>query len=235
MPALVVVDHHAPRNGCSPAFNDLRRTGRHRHDLRRIPARRAAGAGPLAPRAPGGGHRADCMACSPTTGDFVRANAEDFEAGAFLSGYRDADVLAQIMSQARSKQTMEIIRRALGNRLIVENFSHLRHRLPARRRPRRHPAGGRLSLTEENVHTAIVYGIVTRRGRASCSSARCAPPNSRWTRMPLSKKRWARMPPATTLAAAKPRRRASKSPLAFCLTTPATITATSSGRPTTSK
>jgi nanoRNase/pAp phosphatase (c-di-AMP/oligoRNAs hydrolase) len=47
------------------------------------------------------------------TNDFIRAEDEDFQAAAFLSRYRDADLLEQIMSQARSRQTMETIRRAL--------------------------------------------------------------------------------------------------------------------------
>jgi nanoRNase/pAp phosphatase (c-di-AMP/oligoRNAs hydrolase) len=69
------------------------------------------------------------------------------------------------MSQARSKQTMEIIRRALGNRERVESFSisgigYLR--MDDRDAI---PEAADFLLTEENVHTAIVYGIVTGEGR----------------------------------------------------------------------
>ena len=48
------------------------------------------------------------------TNAFARAFAQDFEAAAFLSRFRDADLLDQIMNQSRSKQTMQIIRQALG-------------------------------------------------------------------------------------------------------------------------
>jgi len=91
----------------------------------------------------------------------VRAKAEDFHAASFLSRFKDGDLLGQIMSQVRSRQTMEIIHRALGNRLIVENFSisgigYLR----AEDRDAI-PQAADFLLTEDNVHTAIVYGILT--------------------------------------------------------------------------
>ena len=64
------------------------------------------------------------------------------------------------MKQARSKQAMAIIRRALGDRVTVESFSiagigYLR----AEDRDAIAEASDFL-LTEENVHTAIVYGIL---------------------------------------------------------------------------
>jgi nanoRNase/pAp phosphatase (c-di-AMP/oligoRNAs hydrolase) len=99
------------------------------------------------------------------TGNFIRAKPDDFRAAIFLSQLMDTDLLNQIMSQARSKQAMEIIRRALGNREIVDSFSisgigYLR----AEDRDAI-PEAADFLLTEENVHTAIVYGIVTAEGR----------------------------------------------------------------------
>jgi nanoRNase/pAp phosphatase (c-di-AMP/oligoRNAs hydrolase) len=95
------------------------------------------------------------------TGGFIRAYPEDFHAAAFLSRFRDAELLEQIMDQARSKQTMEITHRALGNRVIVESLSiagigYLRYEDRDAI-----PQAADFLLTEENVHTAIVYGIVT--------------------------------------------------------------------------
>ncbi len=94
------------------------------------------------------------------TGGFLRAGAEDFQAAAFLQKYRDTDVLTQIMSQARSKQVMELIRRALGDRLIVENFSITGVGYLRSEDRDAIPQAAEFLLTEENVHTAIVYGIV---------------------------------------------------------------------------
>jgi nanoRNase/pAp phosphatase (c-di-AMP/oligoRNAs hydrolase) len=99
------------------------------------------------------------------TGHFIRAKAEDFHAASFLSRFRDADLLAQIMSQARSKQSMEIIRRALGNREIVESFSISGIGYLRVEDRDAIPEAADFLLTEENVHTAIVYGIVTGEGR----------------------------------------------------------------------
>jgi nanoRNase/pAp phosphatase (c-di-AMP/oligoRNAs hydrolase) len=94
------------------------------------------------------------------TGGFTRADSDDFQAAAYLSRFRDAELLEQVMRQARSKQAMEIIRRALGDRVTVESFSiagigYLR----VEDRDAVAEAADFL-LTEENVHTAIVYGIL---------------------------------------------------------------------------
>ncbi|AOY58259.1 MULTISPECIES: DHH family phosphoesterase [Desulfococcus] len=95
------------------------------------------------------------------TGGFVYAKPEDFQAAAFLSRYKDADLLNQIMMQERSRQTMDITERALRNRELAENFSisgigYLR----AEDRDAI-PQAADFLMTEENIHTAIVYGIVT--------------------------------------------------------------------------
>ena len=94
------------------------------------------------------------------TGGFVQANAEDLQAAAYLSNYRDAELLSLILDQARSKHVMEIIQRALGNRVLVESFSLAG--LGYMRADDRDaiPEVADFLLTEENVHTAIAYGIV---------------------------------------------------------------------------
>lgn len=95
------------------------------------------------------------------TSGFVYAKPEDFEAAAFLSRFKDADLLNQIMLQERSRQTMDITERALRNRELAESFSisgigYLR----AEDRDAI-PQAADFLMTEENIHTAIVYGIVT--------------------------------------------------------------------------
>jgi nanoRNase/pAp phosphatase (c-di-AMP/oligoRNAs hydrolase) len=94
------------------------------------------------------------------TAGFIQAGPEDFGAGAYLSRFRDADLLGQIMSQARSKQVMELIRRALGDRLIVESFSITGVGYLRAEDRDAIPQAADFLLSEENVHTAIVYGIV---------------------------------------------------------------------------
>jgi len=163
VPTLAVVDHHAAQDRLHAVFSDIRRTGAtatiYTEYLR-------AGLVPLDRARPE--HQVVATALLhgllTDTGDFVHANAEDFEAAAFLSSFRDAEVLAQIMSQARSKQTMEIIRRALGNRLIVESFCISGIGYVRAEDRDAIPQAADFLLTEENVHTAIVYGIVANEG-----------------------------------------------------------------------
>ena len=95
------------------------------------------------------------------TNGLTGAGPEDFHSAAFLSGFRDADLLQQIMNQSRSKKTMEIIHRGLENRVIAESFSIAGiGRLRAEDRDVI-PQVADFLMTEENIHTAIVYGIVT--------------------------------------------------------------------------
>ncbi len=160
VPTLVVVDHHAQQDRLTPAFSDIRRTGAaatiYTEYLRAglIELDRNQRETQVVATALMHGLLTD-------TNDFIRANAEDFQAAAFLSQFRDADVLAQIMSQGRSRQTMEIIQRALGNRMVVENVSVAGIGYVRAEDRDAIPQAADFLLTEENVHTAIVYGIVT--------------------------------------------------------------------------
>jgi nanoRNase/pAp phosphatase (c-di-AMP/oligoRNAs hydrolase) len=95
------------------------------------------------------------------TNRFIQASEEDFSAAAFLSRFYDAGVLLGIMMQARSKQAMDIIRLSLENRLIRENYSIAGIGYVRAEERDAIPQAADFLLTEENVHTAIVYGIVT--------------------------------------------------------------------------
>ena len=163
VPTLIVVDHHAPQDRLKPAFAEIRPAGATatlyalalREGLLRLDK----------------GNPEHVIAATALmhglitdTNSFIRADVLDYQAAAFLSDYRDSDVLAQIMSQARSKQTMDIIRRALGNRFIVEHFSIAGIGYVRAEDRDAIPQAADFLLTEENVHTAIVYGIVTNEG-----------------------------------------------------------------------
>lgn len=95
------------------------------------------------------------------TSRFTRAGPEDFTAAAFLSRFRDLGLLEQIMSQARSRQTMNAIQVALANREAVENFSIAGVGYLRAEDRDSIPQAADFLATEENVHTAIVFGIVT--------------------------------------------------------------------------
>jgi nanoRNase/pAp phosphatase (c-di-AMP/oligoRNAs hydrolase) len=94
----------------------------------------------------------------------MSAGPEEYAAGAFLSHYHDNDLVEQILSVQRSRGTMEVIRVALTERLLAGGYSiagvgYVRH---ADRDAI--PQATDFLLTEENVNTAIVYGILAGDG-----------------------------------------------------------------------
>ena len=161
VPALIVVDHHEAQKQLRPVFGDIRRAGA----TATIYAEYLED-GPLKLDKSNPEHVTVATALMhgimTDTGNYVRAGAEDFHAASFLSQFSDANLLSQITRQSRSKPTMDIISRALASRSIVADVSiagvgYLRsdHRDAI-------PQTADFLLSEENVHTAIVYGIVTQ-------------------------------------------------------------------------
>jgi nanoRNase/pAp phosphatase (c-di-AMP/oligoRNAs hydrolase) len=160
VPPLIVVDHHEVQARLQPLFSDIRRTGA----TATIYAEYLE-SGPLKLDKTNPDHVVVATALMhgimTDTTNFVHAHAEDFHAASFLSQYSDANVLSQIMSQSRSKPTMEIIGRALASRTIVANFSIAGIGYLRGENRDAIPQTADFLLSEENVHTAIVYGIVT--------------------------------------------------------------------------
>jgi nanoRNase/pAp phosphatase (c-di-AMP/oligoRNAs hydrolase) len=160
IPVIMVVDHHEAQDRVKAEFTDVRRVGA----TATIYAEYLESS-----LVPMDGKRRDHVVAATAlthgimtdTGNFIRAGEADFHAAASLSRYRDADVLRQVLSQARSKQTMEIIRRALGNRMVMESYSIAGIGYVRVDDRDAIPQAADFLLTEENVHTAIVYGLVT--------------------------------------------------------------------------
>jgi nanoRNase/pAp phosphatase (c-di-AMP/oligoRNAs hydrolase) len=89
-----------------------------------------------------------------------QAGEEDFLAAAYLSRFYDAQLLNAVLQSSRSRQVMDVIERALKNRIVQNNFSiagvgYLRYDDRDAI-----PQAADFLVTEENVHTAVVYGIV---------------------------------------------------------------------------
>jgi nanoRNase/pAp phosphatase (c-di-AMP/oligoRNAs hydrolase) len=159
VPALIVVDHHEMQERLKPEFSDIRRTGA----VATIYAKYLE-QGLVVLEKSNKDHVIAATALmhgliSDTNG-FIRANSEDFQAASFLSWFVDVDLLSQILSQSRSKQVMEIIRRALGDRVTEESFSIAGIGYVRAEDRDAIPQAADFLLTEENIHTAIVYGIV---------------------------------------------------------------------------
>jgi nanoRNase/pAp phosphatase (c-di-AMP/oligoRNAs hydrolase) len=94
------------------------------------------------------------------TNRLMQAQEDDFLAAAYLSRFHDAQLLNAVLLASRSKQVMTVIERSLRNRLVQNNFSiagvgylHYDDRDAI-------PQAADFLVTEENVHTAVVYGIV---------------------------------------------------------------------------
>jgi nanoRNase/pAp phosphatase (c-di-AMP/oligoRNAs hydrolase) len=94
------------------------------------------------------------------TNRLMQAQEEDFLAAAYLSRFYDVQLLNAVLQTARSKRVMDVIERSLKNRVVQNNFSiagvgYLRYDDRDAI-----PQAADFLVTEENVHTAVVYGIV---------------------------------------------------------------------------
>ncbi|MEO1433401.1 MAG: bifunctional oligoribonuclease/PAP phosphatase NrnA [Cyanobacteria bacterium J06633_8] len=94
------------------------------------------------------------------TNRLMQAREEDFMAAAYLSRFYDGQLLDTILQATRSKRVMDVIERSLRNRIVQNNFSiagvgYLRYDDRDAI-----PQAADFLVTEDNVHTAVVYGIV---------------------------------------------------------------------------
>jgi nanoRNase/pAp phosphatase (c-di-AMP/oligoRNAs hydrolase) len=94
------------------------------------------------------------------TNGLRQAQEEDFQAAGYLSRFYDAPLLNAVLQATRSKRVMDVIERSLKNRMVQNNFSiagvgYLRYDDRDAI-----PQAADFLATEENVHTAVVYGIV---------------------------------------------------------------------------
>lgn len=160
VPALITIDHHELQERLKPQFSDIRRTGA----VATIYAKYLEQGLVVLEKS----NKTHVIAATALmhglisdTNSFIQANTEDFQAASFLSWFADAELLGQIMRQSRSKQVMELIRRALGDRLTVESFSIAGIGYVRAEDRDAIPQAADFLLSEENIHTAIVYGIVT--------------------------------------------------------------------------
>jgi nanoRNase/pAp phosphatase (c-di-AMP/oligoRNAs hydrolase) len=161
---LAVIDHHAPQGLLTPEFSDVRPVGA----AATIMTDYIRSGEVLTLDAENEAHiqlaTALVHALRTETLGFIRAGAEEYAAGAFLSQHHDPRLLESILRVQRSRGTMEVIQIALTDRVVVEGFSmagvgYLRH---ADRDAI--PQATDFLLSEENVHTAIVYGILVGEG-----------------------------------------------------------------------
>lgn len=160
VPTLAVIDHHDPQDVLDPVFSDIRpvgaaatlmteylRSGR----ILKLDAENRSHV-QLATALMHGLH-------SESDG-FIHARAPEYRAASYLSGFVDADLLERVLCVQKSHATMDAIEAALATRIIqggisVAGVGYLRW---ADRDAI--PQAADFLLTEENVHTVVVYGIL---------------------------------------------------------------------------
>ena len=160
IPITAIIDHHSTQGNLPCEFTDLRASTRATATI--LTQYLQSGLLKLDNNNP------DHVKCATAlmhglrsdTNRLMQAQEEDFLAAAYLSRFYDAQLLNAILQTARSKRVMDVIERSLKNRLVQNNFSiagvgYLRYEDRDAI-----PQAADFLVTEENVHTAVVYGIV---------------------------------------------------------------------------
>ena len=160
VPTLAVIDHHDPQDVLDPVFSDIRPVGA----AATLFTEYLRGGRFLRLDAETRGHvqlaTALMHGIHSETDGFIHARAPEYHAAAYLSGFVDADLLERVLCVQKSHATMDIIEAALAHRMIrggisVAGVGYLRW---ADRDAI--PQAADFLLQEENVHTAVVYGIL---------------------------------------------------------------------------
>ncbi len=160
VPTLAVIDHHDPQDLLDPVFRDVRPVG--------------AAATLLADYLASGqfcnleqGNRGHVELATALlhglhseTSDFIHADGPEYRAAAFLAPFADRELLEQVMCVQKSRGTMDTIEAALGRRIIRGGLSLAGVGYVRWADRDAIPQAADFLLQEENVNTAIVFGIV---------------------------------------------------------------------------
>jgi nanoRNase/pAp phosphatase (c-di-AMP/oligoRNAs hydrolase) len=160
IPITVIIDHHTPQEELNAEFTDIRNHTRATATI--LTQYIQAGLIKL------DSNITEHVKCATAlmhglrsdTNRLMQAQEEDFLAAAYLSRYYDAQLLNAVLQSSRSRPVMDIIERSLKNRIVQNNFSiagvgYLRYDDRDAI-----PQAADFIVTEDNVHTAVVYGIV---------------------------------------------------------------------------
>ena len=165
VPALAIVDHHEPQGMIEARFTDIRTGANATATI--YTEYIECGLLQLEHSNPDHGRLATALmhGIRSETGGFVRAGRDDFQAAAYLAELVDQETLAAILSNQRSRQAMDVIQAALASRVVRDNYSVAGVGYLRFGDRDAIPQAADFLLTEENVHTAIVYGLIIEGGR----------------------------------------------------------------------
>ena len=160
IPLIVVVDHHSKQGDLKAEFIDLRPQTRATATI----LTQYIQSGMLEFDS-GNDNHVKCATAlmhglRSDTNRLMQAKEEDFQAAAYLSRFYDSQLLNAVLQSARSRRVMNVIEQGLRNRIIKKNFSvsgvgYLRYDDRDAI-----PQAADFLVTEEDIHTAVVYGIV---------------------------------------------------------------------------
>lgn len=161
LPLILVVDHHAPQAELTAELMDLRPHIRATATI----LTQYLQSGELLTLDRSDSTHVKCATAlmhglRSDTRQLMHAAEADFMAAAYLSNYYDPQLLAAILRASRSRRVMDVIERSLRNREVQNNVSiagvgYLRYEDRDAI-----PQAADFLVTEENIHTAVVYGIV---------------------------------------------------------------------------
>jgi nanoRNase/pAp phosphatase (c-di-AMP/oligoRNAs hydrolase) len=161
VPTLAVVDHHETQDLLDPIFTDIRPVAAaatlfseylESGLLLRLDAANESHVR-LATALMHGLH-------SETNG-FVRARPPEYRAAAYLSRYMDPDLLERVLCVKKSHGTLRVIEEALHTRVVRNGFSVAGIGYLRWNDRDAIPQAAEFILNEENVHTTVVFGIIT--------------------------------------------------------------------------
>ena len=160
LPLLVVIDHHASQGKLDAEFADIR-PDIHATATMMVQYLRSG----LIQLERSNSNHVKCATAlmhglRSDTNQLMQASEPDFAAAAYLSQYYDAQLLSAVLQASRSRRVMDVIERSLRNRQMQNSVSiagvgYLRYEDRDAI-----PQAADFLITEENVHTAVVYGIV---------------------------------------------------------------------------
>ena len=159
VPILIVIDHHSAQDDLKAEFVDIRT---HTRATATIMTQYLQSG--LLSLDNGTSEHVKCATAlmhglrSDTNG-LRQAQEEDFLAAAYLSRFYDAQMLNTVLQSTRSKQVMDVIERALKNRSIQNNVSIAGVGFLRYDDRDAIPQAADFLITEDNIHTAVVYGI----------------------------------------------------------------------------
>jgi nanoRNase/pAp phosphatase (c-di-AMP/oligoRNAs hydrolase) len=165
VPTLAVIDHHDPQDFLDPIFSDVRPLGA----AATIFAEYLQSGVILKLEPENASHvrlaTALMHGLHSETDGFVRARPPEYQAAAYLSRFMDPDLLERVLCVQKSHAALRVIEAALHERTVANGYSIAGVGYVRRADRDAIPQAADFLLAEENVHTAIVYGLLNDESR----------------------------------------------------------------------